>query len=227
MERNVDMNELSDGKRYTSNDMVKIGCGDCLGCSACCRGMGKSIVLDPLDIYRLTVLRGRTFEKLMQKHIELNVVDGIILPNLKLAGESESCTYLDKAGRCSIHQYRPGMCRMFPLGRIYHDRSFDYFLQKNECVKEGTRTKVKIKKWLDTDNLSRYEEYISEWHYLLKDIEKFMKEKGNDNTNKDINIYLLQTFFMVPYTKDDFYKQFEERISNAKRALASLGVVCI
>ena len=46
MERNVDIDKISDGKRYGANDMVKVGCDDCRGCSACCRGMGDSIVLD-------------------------------------------------------------------------------------------------------------------------------------------------------------------------------------
>ena len=36
MERNIDMKEVSDGKLYTSNDMVKADCGGCEGCSACC-----------------------------------------------------------------------------------------------------------------------------------------------------------------------------------------------
>ena len=53
MERNVDIDKISDGKRYGANDMVKVGCDDCRGCSACCRGMGDSIVLDPMDLYRL------------------------------------------------------------------------------------------------------------------------------------------------------------------------------
>ena len=48
MERNIDMKEVSDGRLYTSNDLVKADCGGCEGCSACCQGMGESIVLDPL-----------------------------------------------------------------------------------------------------------------------------------------------------------------------------------
>ena len=31
MERNIDMKEVSDGKLYTSNDMVKADCGGCQG----------------------------------------------------------------------------------------------------------------------------------------------------------------------------------------------------
>lgn len=53
MKRNIDLNEISDGRLYSSGDMVKADCHDCAGCSACCRGMGDSIKLDPMDIWRL------------------------------------------------------------------------------------------------------------------------------------------------------------------------------
>ena len=53
MEREVDMKEVSDGKLYTANDLVRADCGGCKGCSACCRGMGTSVTLDPWDVYML------------------------------------------------------------------------------------------------------------------------------------------------------------------------------
>ena len=65
MKRNIDMSEVSDGKLYTSRDMVRLGCEDCKGCSACCHGMGDSIVLDPYDICQLTKELGCTFEQLL------------------------------------------------------------------------------------------------------------------------------------------------------------------
>ena len=86
MRREIDLKEISDGRLYTENDLVKAGCGDCQGCSACCRGMGTSIVLDPLDIFRLTTQLEMTFEQLLQKYAELNVVDGVILPNDRSGG---------------------------------------------------------------------------------------------------------------------------------------------
>ena len=62
MERNVEIDKISDGKRYGANDLVKVGCDDCRGCSACCHGMGDSIVLDPMDVYRLEKKLGKTME---------------------------------------------------------------------------------------------------------------------------------------------------------------------
>ena len=38
MKRQVTMEEISDGKLYTSNDLVKADCDDCEGCHACCTG---------------------------------------------------------------------------------------------------------------------------------------------------------------------------------------------
>ena len=98
MERNVSMDEISDGRLYGLNDMVKADCRDCEGCSACCRGMGTSIVLDPLDIYRLTAGLGESFEKLLAGGVELNLADGMILPNLRMAGEKEQCVLSIRSG---------------------------------------------------------------------------------------------------------------------------------
>ena len=90
MIRNLDMSQVSDGKLYVPEDMVKAGCGNCEGRSQCCRGMGNSIVLDPYDAFRLEKGLGKSFQCLIGKFVELNAVDGLVLPNLKLSGEDES-----------------------------------------------------------------------------------------------------------------------------------------
>ena len=86
MKRNVSLQEISDGRLYGPNDMVKADSRGCKGCFECCRGMGNSVVLDPYDIYRLTLGLKRSFEELLQQELALNVVDGVILPNLKMTG---------------------------------------------------------------------------------------------------------------------------------------------
>ena len=130
------LDDISTGKRYTISDMVRASCNDCAGCSSCCEDMGDSILLDPLDLYQLTGHLHRTFEQLMDQSIELHVVDGMILPNLKMSAETNACPFLNEQGRCSIHSFRPGICRVFPLGRIYEDGKLDYFMQAEGCVKQ-------------------------------------------------------------------------------------------
>ena len=90
---NKNLEEISDGKRYGLNDMVRAACNDCAGCSSCCEDMGESIILDPLDIYELTKNLNTTFENLLKEQIELHVVDGMILPNLKMT-DKNVCPFL-------------------------------------------------------------------------------------------------------------------------------------
>ena len=87
MKRHIRLEDISDGKLYTSNDMVRTGCNGCQGCHTCCQRMGTSVILDPMDIFRLTQGLGQSFEQLLMGAVELNVVDGIILPNLKMTGD--------------------------------------------------------------------------------------------------------------------------------------------
>ena len=216
MERQVRMEDISDGKLYGVNDMVKADCNDCKGCSSCCQRMGKSIVLDPLDIYRLTTGLNCKFEDLLLDKLDLNVVDGIILPNLKMSKKGESCAFLNEEGRCSIHSIRPGICRIFPLGRFYENGGFQYFLQVNECKKQN-RTKVKVKKWIDTPDLVKNEAFINRWHYFLKSLGNRLPSLSEEKV-KQINMYILNAFFVTLYeTGRDFYEQFEERIQSAEQ----------
>ena len=230
MLRNVSLEEISDGRLYGLNDMAKLGCNDCSGCSSCCRGMGNTIVLDPYDVWRLTGGLGVSLQQLLAGHLELNVVDGIILPNLKLAGDSEQCTFLNEAGRCSIHPYRPGICRLFPLGRYYEEDGFRYILQVHECEKQN-RSKVKIRKWMDTPDMERYDAYIADWHAFLSKLRAKLEketlagassdaadeEASSQDLAKSISMYVLQQFYLLLYdTRRDFYSQYEARMAAAK-----------
>lgn len=222
MLRNIDLSEISDGRAYTCNDMVKADCGGCQGCSSCCQGMGHSIVLDPMDIFQLQSNLHLSFEELLDKYIELQVVDGIILPNLKMSGSADACAFLDGDGRCSIHSFRPGFCRLFPLGRYYENDSFYYFLQVHECPKPN-KSKVKIKKWLDIPNIKQYEDFIIQWHYFLKRLQEHatasaLKAPEQDQSVKELSLYVLKLFYMMPYSEQtDFYLQFERRLKKAMR----------
>ncbi len=220
MEREIDLSEMSDGKLYHANDMVKVGCNDCEGCSACCHGMGNSIILDPMDVYRLTQKKKVSFMQLLEKSLELHVVEGIIQPNIKMQENNDQCSYLNEEGRCSIHDARPGFCRMFPLGRIYENKQFQYFLQIYEC-KKTVKTKIKVQKWIGLPNIKAYEQYITEWHYFLKHVIEWMKDM-EDEQKRRYNMYLLNEFYVKAYETDDFYKEFYIRLENAKKAATSI-----
>ena len=100
MKRNIDLKEISDGRLYSSGDMVKADCRDCEGCSDCCRGMGSSIVLDPLDAWRLGTWLHLSFDQMLERQIE---------QAREVAGNAPLIVYLDptdedKLQRIALHQ---------------------------------------------------------------------------------------------------------------------------
>ena len=165
MLRYEDINEISDGKIYSAEDIVQIDTDGCNGCSHCCESdMGHSIVLTPYDIYQMTAATGMSFDDLLVGYyIEMSMIDGIVLPNLKM---DQGCRFLEN-GRCSIHQHRPGICRLFPLGRIYQDSGFGYFIQVGECPK-ADKGDVRISDWLGIDRLDDNTRFINKWHGFVK-----------------------------------------------------------
>lgn len=198
-------------KLYGLNDMVKAGCHDCQGCSACCRGMGDTILLDPCDVYRLREGLQKSSTELFGACIELHVEEGLLLPNLRM-GQGDACVFLLKEGRCGIHEFRPGLCRAFPLGRNYEDGKLSYFLLE-DCPMEN-KTKVKVEKWLGMSESKNYQEFLVSWHYLVKDIKSraAVLAAREDEKLKEMNLLFLQTFYICDYLTDkDFYSQFQER----------------
>ena len=218
MKRDVDLNEISDGRLYSSGDMVKADCHDCAGCSDCCRGMGSSVILDPMDIWRLHRGMRRDFQALLEAgNIELNIVDGMVLLNLKMDSVRDTCPFLDGQGRCSVHPWRPGLCRLFPLGRYYEKNGFKYFIQIHECRKQD-RGKIKIKKWLGIPNLKAYENYIMEWHSFLDQCENALDTLSEENV-RILTLYVLRRFYETAYMAAEekgFYEEFAVRLGEVR-----------
>ena len=222
MKRKVSLEEISDGRLYERNDMVKAGCGGCEGCSACCHHMGKSVILDPLDLHRLSVGLGMEAARLLEGPVELSVTDGMVLPNLKMDGKEEGCRFLSEEGRCRVHTFRPGLCRLFPLGRYYEGERFWYFLQVHECRKKD-RTKVKVSRCLDVPDVPAYEAYISRWHGFLLAVQEILETPEGKEKAKEINIAVLHTFYLTPYEEyREFYPQFYERTAQMETWLKAL-----
>ena len=173
MKREMDMTEVSDGKLYGLDDMVKADCQDCAGCHDCCEGMGDSVVLDPMDVYRLCTNLGKTPQELVSTGlIQFDAMDGNILPHLCMSGKNQCCVFLNEQGRCSIHDFRPGFCRLFPLGRFYENGGFKYetIQEVNEYVSTN-HFDYRILRYCVKQNKGKYQEIVAYFNPSYYDFE--------------------------------------------------------
>ena len=137
-----------------------------------------------------------------------------------MTGVKEQCIFLNSEGRCHIHSIRPGFCRLFPLGRFYENGSFKYILQIHECPKTN-RSKIKVKKWVDTPDLKKYEKFVNDWHYFLLDVQEVLYNAEDPDLIRNLNLFVVNRFYLKPYDQNqDFYIQFYERLKEGKGLLA-------
>ena len=211
------LNEISDGKLYDIEDMVKADTCGCNGCSDCCKDVGDLVVLTPFDIYEMTTYLNADFDKLLGDKILLRENNKITLPYLKMQDENKNCSFLDKNGRCTIHSKRPNICRLFPLGRAYQDNDFKYFLQVDNCPKEELKD-VKVADWINIENYNENKKFILEWYKFIKALTFRLKFVRDEKEIAHINEILLDNFYRVKID-NDFYKSFEELLPKVKNKL--------
>ncbi len=207
---------ISDGYFYDADDIVLADSCDCKGCSHCCESMCDTIVIDPYDLYSMAKGLGKGFNSLIQEgYLELGLHDLLMLPHIKDNGSG--CGFLTDQKRCSIHDIRPGICRLFPLGRYYHDETFSYILQIRGCTLEK-KGPVKVRDWLGIPELEKYEKYANTWHYFLKGYSRFIMESKDYEAKKKVNDMLLNQFYELDYDTDkDFYEQLYSRLDRWKQ----------
>ncbi len=208
MIRNESLEDISDGHRYGLNDMVRADSGGCKGCSACCETMTDTIILSPLDVFRISLCTGKSFEELLSGFVELNMHDGVILPNIASGGCG--CIFLSEEKRCTIHDSRPDFCRLFPLGRLYENGSYSYILQVGQC--RAKCSKIKVKKWIDTQDYDRHREYVLLWHDIIRKTGELVAGSENENCRKQLSMRLLNDFYITGFAGEpDFYDSFRNR----------------
>lgn len=212
-------------KVLTSKDMARLASRQCAGCGACCRGMGDTILLDPYDVCQLTNGLQRSFDELLGDGVDLHVEKGIILPHMKMDEARDACHFLDAGGRCKVHAFRPGICRLFPLGRHYNNTdestgasadadklpNVTYFLLEDACT-DPSRTKVRVDKWLGIPDLPSYEAFKFRWHRMLRTLAARIAAEDDQETVQKVNVFFLQTFYMKPYERKTFYEEMERRM---------------
>lgn len=211
------LDEISDGKLYDIEDMVKADTCGCDGCSDCCRDVGDLVVLTPFDVYEITSYLGVDFDELVGDKIQLREDNKILLPYLKMQDKNKYCSFLNKEGRCMIHSKRPNICRMFPLGRVYKNDDFKYFLQIENCPKDNLED-VKVKDWLGIKNYYENKKFILEWHKFIKALTFRLKFMRDEKEIEEVNKIILDNFYRIKI-EGDFYNEFMKCLPEVKNRL--------
>ena len=203
-------------REYSSGEMARIAPTGCEGCGECCRGMGESVILDPYDAHMLSEGLKRPFASLLDREVGLGVSGGLIFPYLAMSGPGEACGFLGGDGRCSIHEFRPGICRLYPLARRYGEKGIAYFIPEKSCPGRS-KTKVRISRWLGIPDLAGYEKFKAEWYEFTTKLTERLEKENDVRDAAQVSQFILENFYMAAFPAGTFFDGFDDRLRRVRK----------
>lgn len=150
----------------------------CTMCGKCCINR-EDILLNPRDMYNLAKELSMTPHEVMNTYCETYIGSDSRMPvvRLKPRGEIKRCPLL-KDRKCSVHNAKPTVCALFPLGRGIASenesissltaKDIRFFLIDPGCGDDSeTHT---VREWLDEFGLPVEDEFFIEWQKCLLEL---------------------------------------------------------
>lgn len=197
----------------------------CTQCGKCCI-YREDIILSPRDIFRMSKELNLSPPEFFYKYCRSHIGDTSRIPIVRLisVGEDARCPLL-KNNKCSVHNVKPAVCALYPLGRyIAMDAKKDieaqmeeakvkYLLQPLDCGDDSeTHT---VRQWLSGFNIALEDEFFIKWNAAISKFGEALKklEKTEDMLSM---VEIWGVTRVVLYLKYDidkpFMPQFEENV---------------
>lgn len=218
-------------------ETMRIGADDsfrfhCTQCGKCCINR-EDILLCPKDIYNIAKHLSISQEEVVRRYCETYQGQGSRLPlvRLKPRGSIKRCPLLEDQ-KCMVHQAKPVVCAMFPIGRcIRLDQNQAKHINTAELKTEfiftspgcgdGAETHT-VREWLASFGIPVEDPDYVCWQRVAIYASTKIREFETRLPKEDIDI-LLSLLFGVLYLGYDMNQEFGRQFADkSKRAIAFL-----
>ena len=216
---------MSDAVTVRPKDWVPFRCRLC---GSCCRDLRGNLMPEQLDAHRLArFLRERGELEFMEdfytKYTYPDMLEGFFpIFMMNTAGPDDSCVFLEN-GRCSVHDCKPTVCALFPLGRVIIGEKFGepiedldnlqvkYMLNEHSC---GSAKRVNtVRSWLARFGIPEHDEFYLLWNKVLMSLTPaIMKLEEAKVSEPVLSMFwdaIYQTLYLQYDTNQDFMPQFQ------------------
>lgn len=211
----------------------------CTQCGKCCLHR-EDILLTAKDLFQIA----RKFQvkpaEVLEQYCETYIGPDSRLPivRVKSRGNVKRCVFL-KDRKCAIHDVKPVVCAIFPIGRVFklepgEDTSqsdgmlkVQYIFTNPGCGDDSKQHTVK--EWLSDFNIPLEDWFFSEWSritILLSKYIKMLEGKVSEETMLQMWNTALSSLYLAYDINKDFQIQFQanaEKILEVFRTIAELG----
>ena len=207
----------------TNRQQVKFKCS---ACGACCKNVRDSILLEPLDAFRIVreyIKNGfsGTGDEILDQIADLKELSrGFYVFVLKTVNDSGVCGML-KDNRCTIYPARPRTCRLYPFTV---DPSADGSMKWYLCTEQSHhfgKGSVTAREWHRRNLSSEDEEYLREECRVLPELGRLMRNISDADLREAEKQTLLFRYLAYDYSQS-FLPQYKNNMLFLKAQLSRL-----
>jgi len=198
----------------------------CKACGKCCKNR-HDIMLTTRDLYNIAKLLGRTVPYIVERYCDIYIGETSRLPIVRLLpnGPEQVCPFfLNK--RCTVHNAKPVVCALYPLGRGVKKAKADngddqpekvhpiYFFHPVSCgSKDQTHT---VCSWLGQFNIPVEDDFYTFWTEAVIILSDFFHILEDNNAPDSIKKPLWDLVFSAMYicydVEKDLMSQFHDNM---------------
>ena len=149
----------------------------CRRCGKCCRNQ-REVMFTARDLYHIACKLEITTQTVINRYARVYIGPNSRIPvvNMVPNGRGGSCPMLDREGRCTVHDCKPTVCALYPLGRVLlnaisneplesdADLRVRYILQEHTC---GSAKRVHtVRSWLEKSGIMDEDQFFLDWNRI-------------------------------------------------------------
>ena len=216
--------KLFDKTQFVTNrQQIKFKCSFC---GACCKNVRDSIVLEPLDAFRIVreyIKNGfpGTGDDILDQICNLKELSrGFDVFVLKTVNDSGVCGMLGD-NRCSIYPVRPRTCRLYPFtADPSADGSIKWYLCTEQAHHFG-KGSVTAQEWQCRNLSAEDQEYLHEECRVLPELGRLMRNISDTDLQEAEEQTLVFRYLAYDYSQH-FLPQYKDNMLFLKARLSRL-----
>jgi len=217
----------------------------CRHCGKCCVHQ-ETIILTARDIFRIAQKQNRSMFDVIRNYTEVYLGGSSLAPIVHLLpnGPGGTCPLLGADKRCTVHDCKPTVCALYPLGRVLVNEDLGkpltansplqvrYILNDYNC---GSRKKKHtVREWLSEFGIPEQDDFFLLWMKILLQVGEVIQNKvgrgkpvDSNNLPADVNKAMWEQIFPLLFVcydiQQDFMEQFTCNMELVKAVLNGLN----
>lgn len=208
----------------------------CRKCGKCCKHQ-NTILFTPRDIFNIARKLQIPPEKVISEYAETYIGDSSKVPIVHMVprGKNEACPFLVDS-LCSIHDCKPTVCALFPLGRVavntelpeggLEDSNFEIELEVKYMFNDpgcGSRKRVNtVRDWLARFGIPEHDEFFLLWSKLLTMLHGMISKLEEHHVSSETLNLFWNAIFVSLYLEYETSKEFLPQFQQTERKLSAL-----